>query len=336
MELLLYSIQNLIKRSRTYSLLNWRQQTIQRRQKMNQNKINALRYVGSPHTMQGVTHDCVEVKNASEPVLKCITKNYVIKNADGSTKNVIRLNPNNLGGGIPILSYSKFTEALSVIFEETGINSVYWNRVDFRLDSDDPNHFEAYFKLHKLLISCLSFEYNIDNNYTANELFSGRRLNIAIKGTTIETESYDKAAQSKGKDMAAARLEERSIKLRNKDIKHEFCVTWIERWRRAISNFNEVQARFNNELEQQYKADLAKPKRERDYISLTAFLMAKKDSIFTKRQLIDLLSRFEEVSNPNNRATDFKRKHAVEFFSFSNLKQAVNEIEKATLQFFNN
>ena len=64
---------------------------------MNQNKINALRYVGSPHTMQGVTHDCVEVKNASEPVLKCITKNYVIKNADGSTKNVIRLNPNNLG-----------------------------------------------------------------------------------------------------------------------------------------------------------------------------------------------------------------------------------------------
>lgn len=303
---------------------------------MKKDKKARLHYIGSPHTLQGVTRDTVNIANAIEPVKNCITKSYAISEPDGGTKNIVRLNPNNLGGGMPILAYSKFTEALSVIFEETGINNIYWNRVDFRLDSDDPTHFEAYFKLHKLLISCLSLEYKIDNNYTTNELFSGKSLNIAIRADSIQVENYDKAAQSKGQDVAAARLEERSTKLRNKDIKQEFTVTWIDRWKRSIGHFDEVQVRYNNELEAIYKADLKKPKRQRDYISLTAFLMAKKDSIFTKRQLINLLSRFDEVQNPLNRATDFKRKHSIEFFSLNDLHHAIREIEKATQQFFNN
>lgn len=292
-----------------------------------------LHYVGSPHTSQGTTDDMIDISQASDSVQQCITKNYSLTDSAGNKRNVIRFNFNNIGS-LPITRYTDYLKAMNIVLSEIGAKEIYWTRVDFRLDSDNPTYFNEFYKLHKLLISCLAIEYKTKNNYSTNELFSGSSLNVAMKAETIAVENYDKVKQSEGKDLATARFEERSIKLRNKDIRDEFERTWVDRWKKAITRFEEVQERYNNELEFKYKSDLSKPKRLRRYLNLTAFLLENQENIFTKKQLVNLLGRFEEVKTPLNRATNFKRQHSIEFFSVSDLNYCVREIEKATKIFF--
>ena len=93
-----------------------------------------------------------------------------------------------------------------------------------------------------------------------------------------------------------------------------------------------VHKRYNDELEYIYKSDKdAFPKRFR---SLTDFLIQYQDCIFCRRQLIDLLSRFDEVKDPATRAKKFKSRYGIEFFSAADVRAAVDEVKRATTEFF--
>ena len=97
---------------------------------------------------------------------------------------------------------------------------------------------------------------------------------------------------------------------------------------RAKDCFLRVQSRRNDMLEAIYKTDLKKEKRDRDYMSLTHFIMTFKDCIYTKEQMVDLLSRFEEVKNPSRKAYSFKELHSIKYITQEDVDNFVEEITK--------
>jgi len=52
--------------------------------------------------------------------------------------------------------------------------------------------------------------------------------------------------------------------------------------------------------------------------------------------MIDLLSRFEEVGKEKakSRAENHKKRYGIEYFSQKDVERAINEIKRATLEFF--
>ena len=96
----------------------------------------------------------------------------------------------------------------------------------------------------------------------------------------------------------------------------------------AKNCFLKVQSHRNDCLEAIYRADLGKEKRDRDYMSLTHFIMTFKDFIYTKDQMIDLMSRFEEVKNPQRKAYSFKERHNITYITQEDVDSFVEEISK--------
>jgi len=181
----------------------------------------------------------------------------------------------------------------------------------------------------------MAVTYAVKNCYRSTDLFSQKQLSVAIKSKYLELENYDKAAESEGRNLAMSRLEERSkYWTDNHDIRTEFETHWWMRWQRAILNLNEVWQRYNYELEKIYntgiKSDPCK------FRSLSEFLMQYQDCIFCKTQMIDLLSRFDEIGpdRAKTRAENHKKRYGIEYFSDRDVSYAINEIQRATKAFF--
>ena len=113
-------------------------------------------------------------------------------------------------------------------------------------------------------------------------------------------------------------------------------IKWTKQLDSAIEHFEDVQKEYNEHLEHLYKADLTKDSRDRNYLNLDAFLLQYKDCIFTRKQLIDLLRRFEEVKTPVKKANRFKEKHRIEYFSKADLNVVVRCLKEKMNAFFRN
>lgn len=228
-----------------------------------------------------------------------------------------------------ITSFSQFEKKLQEIFASGGIDldDFALTRFDFCFNSTSVESFELYQKLHRLLISCIALAEKCENNYVSHDLWSDERLSIRIQSSLIEVENYNKHLQSKGKDTCKNRLEIRSKKLKSTEIAEQLKVKWFDIFDRAINEFENVQKKYNDNLEQIYVSDLAKPQNERRFANLTGFLLAYKECIYTTSQMIDLLSRFE-VKNPKNRAKRFKENHKIEYFSQTDLKILIKMLKK--------
>ena len=236
-----------------------------------------------------------------------------------------------------ITSYSEFVSKMDHIINSLGadLDDLDIIRADFCFNSRDESTFEDYQKLHRLIISCLADTYKFKNCYVSCDLWDYDRLSIAIKKDDCEIENYNKYKQSNGQDESANRLELRSKRMSGTSIKYQFMVKWFDRLDKAIEHFEDVQQKANMHLERLYKEDLQRDRKDRKYVSLTAFLVQYKESIYTSKQMIDLLSRFDEVANPQNRAKKFKEKHNIEYFSKRDLEHIVRVLKQKTLQYFN-
>ena len=118
-------------------------------------------------------------------------------------------------------------------------------------------------------------------------------------------------------------------------IEYQFMEKWFERLDKAQKVFEDVQKEYNDHLEKLYKDDLRKPSKERDYLSLNAFLLQYKECIYTRKQMIDLVRRFEEVKNPVKKANKFKENHKIEYFSKKDLEYIIKILKKKTTEYFN-
>lgn len=253
-------------------------------------------------------------------------------------KTYLLINPNKRTDGENLITkYSEFVRKMTYIIESLGSNleELEVIRADFCFNSTDVSTYESYQKLHRLIISCLAKAYKYKNCYVSCGLWDFERLSIAIKKDDSEAENYNKHIASDGKDESANRLELRSKRMSNTTIKYQFMTKWFERLDNAAKEFEAVQSECNEHLERKYKSDLAKEPKDRDYLSLNAFLLQYKETIYTRKQMIDLLSRFDEVKNPVKKADKFKEHHKIEYFSKSDLKFIINALKKKTTAYFN-
>jgi len=294
---------------------------------VNKKKLQDYQLTGSIHTISVKSPDIVE--DIAEEVDKCIVCSSQNKNGKATTTSIV--NVNKLMGDI--FSYSEFETALETILSGAGINKYDLIRADMRFDSYDKEHYRAYAKLNRLLISLLAVTYQVKNCYRSTNLFTQQQLSIAIKNDYFEIENYDKFEESSGADAAMSRLEERSKKMQHKDLKHEFINGWGIRWNKAIDNFKTVQSTYNDALEKLYLDN--RNVYPRKFRSLTDFIIQYSDCIFCKAQMINLLSRFkDEVKDPICRAENHKKRYGIEYFSRKDIEFATNEIKRATTVFF--
>lgn len=253
-------------------------------------------------------------------------------------KTYLLINPNKQGEGESLITkYSDFVKKMEHILNSVGADLDEYDviRADFCFNSTDTSTYNSYQKLHRLLISCLAKAYKYKNCYVSCGLWDFERLSIAIKKDDSEVENYNKHRESEGKDESANRLEFRSKRMSGTSIEYQFMTKWFERLDKARNCFNDVQTEYNNHLESLYKNDIAKPPRERSYLSLNAFLLQHKETIYTRKQMIDLLSRFDEVKNPTKRADKFKDKHRIEYFSQKDLEYIIEVLKEKTTKYFN-
>lgn len=292
---------------------------------MNQQKLKNYSVTGSIHTLAIKSPGIID--GIEEKVSGCIIANS--QTQKGTTTTSI-INVNKLYGDI--FSFSEFETAFNTILAGAGIDDYSIVRADMRFDSYEKEHYRQYAKLNRYLISALAVTYKVNNSYKSTNLFTQKQLSIAIKNKYFECENYDKEAESNGTDIAKSRLEQRSKSFQRNDLKSEFVDAWSKRWDKAIKNLTLVHKTYNNALERLYKEDKnAYPTRFR---SLTDFLIQYQDCIFCKAQLIDLLSRFEEVKDPKIRAENHKKRYGIEYFSKKDVMAAVKEIKRATIEFF--
>ena len=120
----------------------------------------------------------------------------------------------------------------------------------------------------------------------------------------------------------------------NNDLYREFTERWFERWDKAIQNLEQVQVRYNDELVRIWNEN--EEAEQKRFITITEFLLRYQDCIFTRRQMVELLSQLPGIRNPENTAKYIKQKYKIEFFSQADVRYAIGEIKRATMEFFDN
>lgn len=252
-------------------------------------------------------------------------------------KTLLQINPNKRGKREKLITkYSEFVKKMNDILEKLGARyeDFTYIRADFCFNSKDVNSYDLYKKTNRLILLCLSFAYAYRNTYETKDLWTGQLLSLAIKKDDSEAEYYNKYIASGGKDECSNRLEIRSKRMNGSELQKQFLEKWFERFDLAINCFSEVQIESNNQMELRWKTDQKKPKRERDYTSVNAFLMQNRDNIFTRKQMIDLISRLDPEVNATKKADHFKERHKIEYFSKKDLEYITLVLKRKITEYF--
>lgn len=307
-------------------------------QKMNEEKRKRYKLKASQHTTAISTNDMPFGQNCTqfEP---CIKKLHIPLKADGEVTTKAILNLNALDGDI--FGYQLFKVIFNGLLDDIGILKYKITRADLRLDSYDKKHYAEFMKLNRYLISLIAVTYKISNTYRTLDLFSDIQLSQAIKCADFEVENYDKAAETARKgnthEQAQSRLEVRS-KAHNTvsdwsvdNLEKIFSDVWFKRWDKALKNINAVHKRYNDVLVITfYKESQSK---YRKWETLNQFLRIHQEQIFCRKQMINLIERLG-YDNAERRADKFKDKYNIEYFSQADIKYAIDEIKRATLEYF--
>lgn len=299
------------------------------------NYINHL--YASIHTLSGVYDEALDLlQTGSIPIIK-ESNHKKVRNEERKV-TYLMLNPNSTQPDHRMITrYSDFNRMMNSVFEllNADMEKFHVRRADMSLNTDDPNDYELYKKLNRALICCVANEYKVVNTYATQDLWTFASLNMAIKNKTFEMENYNKEIEARGTVPTKCRLELRSKAIADgRTLEQELMDKWFRRLDKASQSFKGVQVRYNDQLEKLYKEDLKKPKKQREYMNLTAFLMQYKECIFTTSQMVDLLSRFEEVRTPANRAKNFKQRHHIEYISQTDINVVIGAIKRCIRSYF--
>lgn len=293
-----------------------------------------IRYIenlyGGLHTVAGISDNVNMEYAAGVPIVKsCFRKK--IRGRD-EYEYYLQLNPNKATNEEIISSYSQYQQILQDFIQQAACPGFKITRADFAFNSDDEGDFLTFRKLNKLLICCLAHAYQVKNCYETMDLWSGRPLNVAIKSGHMEAENYNKDAESNGKARSKNRIEVRSKRI-TCELPEEFTETWCIRLDQAVEQFQAVQDRSNHELLQRWAEDQEKNRKDRDFLSITQFVLGNRDKIYTRRQLESLLGMIGS-KNPKTTAKKLKSKHRIEFFSRTDLKVITCELKKIIIRYF--
>lgn len=285
------------------------------------------------HTGNGTSKDIVDLDKASNMRLIVNCNIRKVRNEDRN-ETYIRVNPNENKRGYILTEYSEFKNVTQEVFDELGISDFEWKRIDLSFNTIDNQYYENYTKLNRLLIACLANSTEDKNTYDTKNFWNGKTKSLATKNQYREIEFYDKNDESKNKSPYYSRLELRSLRMRG-SIEHEFLDVWFDRLDKAIQEFDNVQNRFNQNLAEIYMEDLAKKKRDRDFLSINSFLISRRDYIFTSYQMKNLLMMVgltEEEAK--NKTYNFKKYHSIEYYKKRDLESIVADIKVKIEEYF--
>ena len=285
------------------------------------------------HTGNGIAPQVLDLKkaNANKFVTNCNIRK--VRNED-KQETYIRVNPNKENNGYILTGYKAFNKVMNSVFEELEIEDFKWKRVDMSFNTMDNKYYQNYTKLNRLLIACIANSSNDKNTYDTKDFWTGRTKSLATKNQLREVEFYDKADESNNRSPYYSRLELRSVRM-NGDIEHEFLNVWFERLDNAVMEFEAVQDRFNQNMAEIYLEDLARKKRDREFMSINSFLMTRRDYIFTSRQMKKLLMLLGmNESKAKNKANNFKKHYNIEYFEREDLEVIVADIKEKMNEYF--
>lgn len=296
------------------------------------NPIKREKYIldGFVHTLSATSIGLIE--EIPEPYNRQLSKTSSRKKGDFII-TTSKINPNHRKDG-NVLKYSDLQDELEKIFHACGVENWEAVRYDFCMNSYDPEHYESFLKLNRFVVSMIAFANEMENTYITHDLWEVNRVrSMAVKNSRVEVEVYDKKIESAGQDPAYSRLEIRSTRMAGEDPIHEFLDTWFIRLDCSLNAFNDVQARYNYELEKIYRSQKdAVPTR---FCNIREFVMQYQDVIFTRRQLTDFLAKFpDEVQNPELCAKNYKARYGFEFFSRTDVQKVFDEIKRNLTDYF--
>lgn len=287
------------------------------------------------HTGNETTTDILDLDKVGNNIF---VENSNIRKSRNEKHNetYMRINPNKKYKGYIADKYSKFQETMQVLFDELGLNSFKWKRIDLSFNTLDNKYYANYTKLNRLLIACFANSANDYNTYDSKNFWNGKTKSLATKNGYREVEFYDKSDESKCKSPYYSRLELRSKRINN-GIEHKFLYIWFERLDKAAQHFEKVQDRFNQNMAEIYNEDLLKKKMDRDILNITSFLMTRRDYIFTNGQLKKLLMMLGlNEKEAKNKAYNFKKQHRIEYYKREDLDAIVADIKGRIFEYFSN
>lgn len=309
---------------------------------MDKNKMDKYELTASVHTLQ-IKSEGKAQKDGEDfkKIENALTQRF---NVDEDKGTDIIMNLNKLNGDI--FNFNEFEMKFNEVMEVLELEDYGIIRADFRLDNYEPNHYRDFSKLNRYLISLFMVQYNVQNRYITYDALTMNQISFCIKNKRFELENYDREAKNRitgnSNEKATSRLEERSKSngcnwFSVRILENLFKDEWFNRWEKVTeqSNIEKVWKSYNGVLEKIYiDGKISNMNGDCRFRTLTDFLLNHKDFIFTSKQMVDLLERFDEVQNPKRRARDFKYDYGIEYISKSNIQQAVKEIKRATKKYF--
>ncbi len=299
---------------------------------MNKNKLIAYG--------RGITNSGIHTGNGTTSHVgdleKAYQSNLIESCIERKDKNEIymRINPNKDFDGYIVDSYSEFQKIVQKLFDEIGVTDFKWKRIDLSFNTMNSCYYENYTKLNRLLIACIADSANDYNTHDTKNFWNGKTKSLVTKNGYREVEFYDKNDESNGKSPYFSRLELRSKRI-SECIEHEFLELWFTRLDKATKHFENVQERFNRNMAELYISDMAKRKRDREFLSVNSFLMARKDYIFTSKQLKDLLVMIGFPKDKAvNKAYNFKKHHTIEYYKKEDLEFIIADIKTKITDYF--
>lgn len=309
---------------------------------MKAQKVKNYLLTGSIHTVTIVVYGkIIEIPKETLPekLRDCVD----IQPQNGNT--YIFINPNKLNGDL--FTFSEFQDAMNEIIEALGIekDKYYFRRVDFRLDSYDPDFFDEYKKLHRYIISTIFCKYKTTKDYETHKIIEFEDTkSICFKNEYFEIEYYNRDLKNKETgnttEPAKARLELRA-KAKNiypgwtmDNLKNIFTVDIINRLTKSIENYEYLQIRENDFLQKIFIEDQKQTEKLRMYYSISDFINKHREYFYQTSQLEEFLSRFPElIENPKRRAYKLST-GKIETISKTNLEDIVSKIKKNMRAFF--
>lgn len=285
------------------------------------------------HTGSGVTEENVNLmeveKNGNVPYA-------ILRKVRNQERYEVfmKINPNPRESGYILEHYSEFKKVIQEVWCDLEVDSFQWKRIDLSFNTRNNSYYKEYKKLNRLLIACFANMTSAKNVYDAKDFWTCKTKSLVAKSENLEIEFYDKEKESGGKSPYYSRLELRSVRIR-KGIEHEFLELWMNRLDAMVLEFENVQARYNDNLAQIYLEDLGKEKRDRKFNSVTNFLTVYRECIFTRNQLKELLILIGmEEKQAKRKVYNFSKNHNIEFFAKKDLEYIVKDIQAKIREYF--
>lgn len=242
----------------------------------------------------------------------------------------LKINPNKtaLYGDKYLNTLKEIREEMRILKDICKYKNECITRIDFRIDNYNDSYKDLY-KINKIVVLLLADALNLKNQWASIEPTGLMPKTIRAQDSCYEVEYYDRWSKTNREGLTRTRLE-----LRNKDIKCHVkdIPRLINQWSNTLSSlpaqYERLQTEQNNTLLHYWE----EIKISNPTMTASAFVIQYQDSIYTIKQLIDLLGLMG-MKNPKNSAYIYNNRFKFEFISKTELITYIKKIKRALIEF---